>query len=301
MITFTCETKGSEVLAWMSDDYIGEGSRLEFANFSNFNLIHVGAIPGTVAVLIKNTIVDETIVLVSQLTIKVPDSEISSNPSISCVHIRDNTRQTINFRYLNFGMHTHAHTHIHKIITPKNFHTAAKPEMQQDMILVEQRRHTVTVSMSTCILSLTWNSPVNEYLSGYIVNVDGENIVNKTDNLNATLNYFSLPLHCGTHNVSLRAFDICGRVSNSTPVIIVAPEEFPFSLITPADLTVSKCSESTTQGMYLIFHPNCKSFITLKLLSRCFAVNSWCFTLYDYNCIWNRHCCIGYCFVEHLV
>ena len=118
--------------------------------------------------------------------------------------------------------------------------------------------------MNTCMLSLTWHSPVNEYLSAYIINIDGENIVNKTDNLNASLNSFALLLYCGNYSVSLQAFDICGRVSNSTPVITVTPEEFPFSLITPDPIGPGgspECSKSTSPGMYLIFHPNHKSFL----------------------------------------
>ena len=162
----------------------------------------------------------------------------------------------------------------HKIHN-KNFHTAAKPEIRQDMILVEQRRFyaIATYILYACVLSLTWNSPVNynlEYLSGYMVNIDGENIVNKTDNLNTTLNSFPLPLDCGSHSVSLQAFDICNRVSNSTPVVTVTPEEFPFSLITPDPGPTAgtggapECSGSTIRGMVCILY---SILITNLLLS----------------------------------
>ena len=148
--------------------------------------------------------------------------------------------------------HVHVYTHILKVIT-QNFHTAGKPEMQRDIILVEQRRH--TTAMNTCMLYLFWKSPVNynlEYLSGYMINIDGENIVNKTDNLNESLNFITLFLYCGIHNVSVQAVDICDRVSNSTPVVTVTPERFPFSLITPDPVAIApECSESTTRGMYL--------------------------------------------------
>ena len=109
VITFTCETRGSEVLAWTSNDFIGEGSRLQFADFNNLNLMHTGTVPGTVATFITNTVVDGTIVLVSQLKIKVPDSESFSSPFVSCVHVRGDVNETINFR--SFGTLTHTHTH----------------------------------------------------------------------------------------------------------------------------------------------------------------------------------------------
>ena len=112
VITFTCETRGTEVLAWTSNDYIGQGSRLEFADFNNIDLTRRGAITGTVATFITNTVVDGTIVLVSQLKIVIPDSETFSNPSVSCVHVRDDISQTINFRSLGTYAHTHIHTQI---------------------------------------------------------------------------------------------------------------------------------------------------------------------------------------------
>ena len=129
--------------------------------------------------------------------------------------------------------------------------------MPQERILVEQRRHTVAVD--SCVLHLAWNSPVNynlEYLSGYMINLDGENIINKTDNLNTSCNLFALLLVCDTRSVSLQAFDICGRVSDSTPAVTVTPEEFLFSQIT-SDPTAtaggsSGSSKSTAQGFYIV-------------------------------------------------
>ena len=113
VIIFTCETIGTEALAWFSVDYIGEGSRrLEFRTFDTLNLSRMGAVPGTVAVLIKNTTVNGTInVLISQLTIRVSDSDVFSSQNVICLHVRDNMRQTINFR--SFGKHSYRHQHIH--------------------------------------------------------------------------------------------------------------------------------------------------------------------------------------------
>ena len=41
-VTFTCETRGSSVLAWSSDEYIGSSdTRLEIIIFDNVGTIHV--------------------------------------------------------------------------------------------------------------------------------------------------------------------------------------------------------------------------------------------------------------------
>ena len=58
-----------------------------------------------------------------------------------------------------------------------------------------------------------------------MINLDGGNILKQTTLIRTSYNLFTLLLYCGTHNVSLQAFDICGRVSDSTPAVIVTPEE----------------------------------------------------------------------------
>ena len=126
--------------------------------------------------------------------------------------------------------------------------------MPQERILAEQRRHKIITD--SCTIHLAWNSPVNynlEYLSGYMINVDGMNVVNKTENLNASYNLFALLLYCNNYNVSIQAIDICDRVSNSTKVATVIPEEFIFSQVT-SDPTATTggspgSSESSATGM----------------------------------------------------
>lgn len=164
------------------------------------------------------------------------------------------------------NMHTHVRTRIHKIITQEFFHTADEPEIPQDNILVEQRRDDNTIN--TCNLHISWNSPVNynlEYLSRYMINLDGENIVNKTDNLNASLNFFTLSLDCGTYRVSIKAIDICDRVSNNTPAVMVTPDKVPFSLSTSGPTaTTGGPPECSAQGIsYSILIS--KSLVTFKI------------------------------------
>ena len=99
VITFTCETRDSGVLVWISDDYIGEGSQLEFAEINDLPLVLRSSINSeTVATFITNANINGTLVLVSQLNITV--SEAFLNPSVSCIHVRGGMTKTINFRLL---------------------------------------------------------------------------------------------------------------------------------------------------------------------------------------------------------
>ena len=114
IITFTCETRGSGVLVWTSNDYIGRGSQLEFTEFNDLDVIRTSSINSyTVATFVINTNIDGRIVLVSQLNINVSAS--FPNPSVTCVHVRDGLQDTISFQML--GTHVHTHTYISILIT----------------------------------------------------------------------------------------------------------------------------------------------------------------------------------------
>ena len=98
-ITFICETTGSGTIAWSSDDYIGLGSQLQFAAFNSLDENRTSAISSnTIATFISNTNTGGIPVLVSQLNITV--SSAYPNPSITCIHVSNNVRDTINFQSL---------------------------------------------------------------------------------------------------------------------------------------------------------------------------------------------------------
>ena len=97
-ITFICETTGSGTIAWSSDHYIGSGLRLQFSIFNSLDENRTSTISSdTIATFISKS-TGETPVLVSQLNITV--SAAYPNPSIACIHVSNNVRDTINFQLL---------------------------------------------------------------------------------------------------------------------------------------------------------------------------------------------------------
>jgi hypothetical protein len=97
-VIFTCTTRDTAILAWTSNEYIG--NRLEFNSRDSFDEIRRGSIDSnTMATFINRTLENGSIlVLVSQLRIIV--SSNSLNPSVTCIHNRDNLPDTFNFQVL---------------------------------------------------------------------------------------------------------------------------------------------------------------------------------------------------------
>ena len=100
VVTFTCVTRGSPIIAWRSDDYIGT-TQLEFAAVNN-----VGATDGNqntaIATLTGNVVVGGVRVLISEL--KITTSSTFPTSSVSCVHIGSGAVNTTSFQVL--GMYT---------------------------------------------------------------------------------------------------------------------------------------------------------------------------------------------------
>ena len=99
-VTITCETRGSAVLAWASEEYIGaRGTRLHFTTFSNIGDIRASLMNlNTVATLINNTVEDGIQVLVSQLRITAQSQFM--NPSVTCINIGFGTQNTTRLHVL---------------------------------------------------------------------------------------------------------------------------------------------------------------------------------------------------------
>ena len=97
-VNFTCTTRETMILAWTSNEYIG--NQLEFNSRDNVDEIRRGAIDSnTIAILVSKSVEnDNIVVLVSQLRITV--SSISLNPSVTCIHNRDNLRDVFSFQVL---------------------------------------------------------------------------------------------------------------------------------------------------------------------------------------------------------
>ena len=95
VVTFTCETRGSAVITWTSDTYIGDQIGFDFA--SSVNETRRGSVDtNTVATLIINTDVNGQPLLVSQLRIVV--SAMSSNPIVTCIHGSNGIRYPTTFQ-----------------------------------------------------------------------------------------------------------------------------------------------------------------------------------------------------------
>lgn len=102
VISFTCETNGSGTIAWSSTDYIGQGFQLPFSIDSNIGgdtvpqystITHT-----TFAKLLRNEIIDETPILMSELTLTV--SAAFTNSSVTCVHVSNGISVTRRFQPL---------------------------------------------------------------------------------------------------------------------------------------------------------------------------------------------------------
>ena len=92
-VNFTCETRGSDIIAWTSKEYIGSGgARVEFS-FLDVKTMKVDQ--NTVATLISADNVNGIRTLISRLTITVSPSY--QNPSITCLHVGRLINATISF------------------------------------------------------------------------------------------------------------------------------------------------------------------------------------------------------------
>ena len=96
-ITFVCETKGSSIIAWTSNEYIGQGgAQLQFAAAevpSLANTLH--GTGDTVATFTDNRVENRVQVLTS--TLRVTASSVYPNPSVTCIHVDNDTRRTVSF------------------------------------------------------------------------------------------------------------------------------------------------------------------------------------------------------------
>ena len=71
-INFTCMTRGSDILEWLSDEYIGPGGdRLQILSGSSRNSATSNSNPDTIAARVSVTIENGEVVIVSILSIVV--------------------------------------------------------------------------------------------------------------------------------------------------------------------------------------------------------------------------------------
>ena len=101
VLLFTCMTVQSEIITWISDEYIGD--QIEFDTANNIDETRqASADPNTIATLINNTAENGMPVLVSQLQITV--SSIFSTPSVTCVHGSNGIPELSTFQVLGINI-----------------------------------------------------------------------------------------------------------------------------------------------------------------------------------------------------
>ena len=100
-VVFTCEIRGSQALAWSSDQYIGTGgSQIIFAAYThNESTVRRSlTVPTTFAILTVNINQTQNMTLKSELHIFVLPN--SPPASVTCHHIGDYLDNTTNFQII---------------------------------------------------------------------------------------------------------------------------------------------------------------------------------------------------------
>jgi hypothetical protein len=103
-LNFTCETRGSDFIAWISKEYLNsDGSRVEFTFVDKGEIREINR--NTVTTLVSADSINGIRVLISRLTIVV--SPMYRNPSITCLHVGRLINDTVSFvvpgnNYCNF-------------------------------------------------------------------------------------------------------------------------------------------------------------------------------------------------------
>ena len=112
-ITFECETRGSSIISWASDEYIRRGDTL--LQFSSADPLMTGrrGVNDTEAILTVNRIENGVQVLVS--TLRITATSMYPTPSVICIH-GDESRSNANFSVI--GKHILFYTFFHHLFSP---------------------------------------------------------------------------------------------------------------------------------------------------------------------------------------
>ena len=96
-IIFTCETRGSSIIAWKSEEFIGSGgAQTQFIQTQNNGSERWYG--DTVATLVDNRIEGGIRLLVS--TLRITAMSMYPNPSVTCIHTDDGNWNTTTFRVI---------------------------------------------------------------------------------------------------------------------------------------------------------------------------------------------------------
>lgn len=116
-----------------------------------------------------------------------------------------------------------------------------------------------------CSLYMSWSPPSNiakRDLNEFLVYVNGTNRQNKTNDINKTLTLSVYPVcNCGGHRVSVHAVNRCGRIGQSTPVIVLNQN--------PADVLERECVNELTTDPTCSYEATAESGARLNRSKNC--------------------------------
>ena len=107
VVIFTCETRGSPIIAWTSDQYIEVGgTQLEFGAIASVgDTVPSPVYSDTVATLTVNGMIDGEQVLES--TLRIVTSSLFPTSSVTCIHIGTGRMNTTMLEVLGmYVLHT---------------------------------------------------------------------------------------------------------------------------------------------------------------------------------------------------
>lgn len=97
-LNFICETRDSQVLAWSSDEYIGQNQQIEFLSFETAGTTRRSpSDTNTIAMLTNVTRQDGTLMIMCNLSITVLPSISNQGHSITCINVGVGTQNMTTF------------------------------------------------------------------------------------------------------------------------------------------------------------------------------------------------------------
>ena len=99
-LNFTCRTRDSPILAWSSDEYIGQNNPLEFLIIDDPGVVRLSSVdPNTVAVLMSVSYENGIPIITCNLSIAVLSSIVDHNHSVMCMNVGVGTMHITTFTH----------------------------------------------------------------------------------------------------------------------------------------------------------------------------------------------------------
>ena len=97
-LNFICETRDSQVLAWSSDEYIGQNQQIEFLSIEREGTARPSSVdPNTVAMLTNVSQQNGILMIKCNLSITVLQSISHQGHSVTCINVGVGTQNVTTF------------------------------------------------------------------------------------------------------------------------------------------------------------------------------------------------------------